>query len=101
VKVADCAVPACAECRGDLGVAPPELFENRNCAQTWRRLQDRDDLANVATRVRPSPATRNLLPGRQPRIILDPVASRRVEAGFDRSNGSIVALSVTDSSGGR
>ena len=78
-------------------MAPPELFKNRYSAQAWRRLQDRDDLAipDIAKRVGPSPATRNLLPGRQPRIILDPVAGRCAEAGFGGRNGSIVGLSVT------
>jgi hypothetical protein len=80
-----------------LRVAPPELFENPNGADARGRLQDRDDLAipNTAKRVGPSPATRRLLLGWQARIILDPVAGRRAEAGFGGSNGSVVGLSVT------
>jgi hypothetical protein len=64
----------------DLGVAPPDLFENRNGADAGGSLQDRDDLAlpNIGKRVGPSPATRRLLPGWQARIILDPVAGRYV-----------------------
>jgi hypothetical protein len=48
----------------DLGVAPPELFENRNGADAGGRLQDRDDLAipNIGKWVGPAPGvrTRNL-----------------------------------------
>src|SRR5438105_4833147 len=75
----------------DLGVAPPDLFENRNGAQTRGRLQHRDDLAipNIGKRVGPSPATRRLLPGWQARVILDPVTGRRAEAGFGGSNRSV------------
>ena len=40
-------------------------------------------------------ATRRLLLGRQARIILDPIAGRRAEAGFGGSNGSVAGLSVT------
>ena len=81
----------------DLGVAPPYLFENRNGADAGGRLQDRDDLAipNTGKRVGPAPATRRLLLGWQARIILDPVAGRRAEAGFGGGNGSVVGLSVT------
>ena len=58
---------------------------------------DGDDLAipNISKRVGPAPATRRLLPGWQARIILDPVAGRRAEAGFGGSNGSVVGLSGT------
>jgi hypothetical protein len=38
---------------------------------------------------------RRFLPGWQVRIILDPVAGRRVETGFGGNNGSVVGLSVT------
>jgi hypothetical protein len=81
----------------DLGVAPQQLFEHRNRAQAWRRLQDRNDLAipDAAERIGSSPATRHLLAGRQPRIILDPVAGGRAEAGFGGRNGGVVGLSVT------
>ena len=81
----------------DLGVAPPNLFENRNGADARGRLQDRDDLAipNIGKRVGPAPATRRLLLGWQARIVLDPVAGRRAEAGFGGGNGSVVGLSVT------
>ena len=81
----------------DLGVPPPELFENRNGADAGGRLQDRDDLAipNIGKRVGPSPATRRLLLGWQARIILDPVAGRRAEAGLGGGDGSVVGLSVT------
>jgi hypothetical protein len=46
------------------GVAPPDLFEDRNGAQTWGRFQHRKDLAilNIAETVGPAPATRRLLP---------------------------------------
>ena len=85
------------DAEANLGMAPPELFENRYSAQPWRRLQNRDDLAirDIAKRIRPSSATRNLFPGRQPWIILNPVAGRRAEAGFGGRNGSVVGLSVT------
>ena len=81
----------------DLGVAPPNLFEDPNGAQTRGRLQDRDDLAipNIAKRVGPSPATRRLLLGWQARIVLDPVAGRCAEACFGGSNRRVVGLSVT------
>ena len=81
----------------DLGVAPPELFEDRNGADAGGHLQDRDDLAipNIGKRVGPAPATRRLLLGWQTRIILDPVAGRRAEAGFGGSKGSVVGLSGT------
>ena len=80
----------------DLRMAPPYLFENRNGADARGRLQDRDDLAipNIGKRVGPSPATRHFLPGWQARIILDPVAARRAEAGFGGSSGSVVGLSA-------
>jgi hypothetical protein len=80
----------------DLGVAPPYLVENRNGADAGGRLQDRDDLAipNIGKRVGPSPATRHFLPGWQARIILDPVAGRRAEAGFGGSSGCVVGLSA-------
>lgn len=78
-------------------MAPPYLVQNRYGADAGRRLQDRDDLAipNIGKRVGPSPATRRLLLGWQARIILDPVAGRRVEAGFGGGNGSVVGLSAT------
>jgi hypothetical protein len=80
----------------DLGVAPPNLFEDRNSPQTRGRLQDRDDLAvpNFSKRIGPAPATPRFPSGWQARIILDPVAGRRAEAGFGGSNGSVVGLSV-------
>ena len=86
-----------SDARADLGMAAPYLIENRNGADTRGRCQDRDDLAipNIGKRVGPSPATRRLLLGRQERIILDPVAGRRAEAGFGGSNGSVVGLSGT------
>ena len=78
-------------------MAPPYLFENRNGADAGGRLQDRNHSAipNTGKRVGPAPATRRLLLGWQARIILDPVAGRRAEAGFGGGNGSIVGLSVT------
>src|SRR5712691_13105618 len=81
----------------DLGVAAQYLFENRNGADARGRLQDRDVLAipNINKRVGPSPATRRLLLGWQARIILDPVAGRRAEAGFGGGNGNVVGLSGT------
>ena len=81
----------------DLGVAPPHLFENRDGADAGGLLQDRDDLAipNIGKWVGPSPATQRLLLRWQARIILDPVAGRRAEAGFGGSNGSVVGLSGT------
>src|SRR5258707_9654814 len=76
----------------DLGVAPPNLFEDGNGPQT----RGRDDLAvpNFSKRIGPAPATRRLLLGWQARIILDPVTGRRAEAGFG-SNRSVVGLSGT------
>jgi len=55
------------------------------------------DLAvpNIGKRVGPSPATRRLLLGWQARIILDPVAGRRAEAGLGGGDGSVVGLSAT------
>jgi hypothetical protein len=46
-------------------MAPPYLFQKRNGADARGRLHDRDDLAipNIGKRVRPSSATRHLLPG--------------------------------------
>jgi hypothetical protein len=84
-------------------VAPPYLFENRNGADAGGRLQDRDDLAipNIGKRVRPLPATQRLLPGWQARIILDPVAGRRAEAGFGGGNGRLVGLSATHVQAGK
>jgi hypothetical protein len=81
----------------DLGVASPELFEDRNGADAGGHLQDRDDLAipNIGKWVGSAPATRRLLLGWQARIILDPIAGRRAEAGFGGSNGGVVGLSVT------
>src|SRR5215470_5687288 len=81
----------------DLGVAPPYLFENRNCADARGRFQDRDDLVipNTGKRVGPSSAARRLLLGWQARIILDPVTGRRAEAGFGGSNDSVVGPSGT------
>jgi hypothetical protein len=78
-------------------VASSELFKNRNGADAGGRLQDRDDLAipNIGKRVGPSPATRRLLPGWQARIVLDPVAAHRAEAGFGGRNGRLVGLSAT------
>ena len=57
--------------------------------------QSEQGAPNTGKRVGPAPATRCLLPGWQARIILDPVAGRRAEAGFGGSNGSLVGLSVT------
>ena len=66
-------------------------------ADAGRRLQDRHDLGvpNVGQRIGPPPAARRLLLRRQARIILDPVAGRRAEAGLGGGNGGVVGLSVT------
>jgi len=75
----------------------PRTFSSTVIFAAAPTVQDRDDLAipNIGKRVRPSPATRCLLLGWQARIILDPVAGRRAEAGFGGSNGSVVGLSGT------
>ena len=81
----------------DLGMAPPDFFEHRNRPNAGGRLQDRHNLAvpNLGQWIRPPSATRRFLLRGQPRIILNPVAGCRAEAGLGGSNGGIVGLSVT------
>ena len=47
----------------DLGMAPPDLGQDGDGAQTRRRLQDRHDLGvpDVGQRIGPAPAARRLL----------------------------------------
>src|ERR1700682_126465 len=81
---------------GDLGMAPPDLFEHRYGPNAGSRLQDRHNLAvpNLGQWVRPPAATWRLLLRGQPRIILDAVAGCPAEAGLGGSNGGIFAMSV-------
>src|SRR5580693_6432698 len=67
---------------GDLGMAPPDLFEHGNSPNARSRLQDRHNLAvpNIGQWVRPPPATRGFLLRGQPRIILNPVTGCPAEA---------------------
>src|ERR1700681_2466893 len=82
---------------GDLGMAPPDLFEHRYGPNAGSRLQDRYNLAvpNLGQRVRPPSATRRFLMRGQPRIILDAVAGCPAEARLGGSNGGIFAMSVS------
>src|ERR1700685_1529307 len=81
---------------GDLGMAPPDLFEHRYGPDAGSRLQDRHNLAvpNLGQWIRPPPATWRLLLRGQPRIILDAVAGCPAEAGLGSSNGGVFAMSV-------
>jgi hypothetical protein len=81
---------------GDLGMAPPDLFEHRNSPNAGSRLQDRHNLAvpNLGQWVRPPSATGRFLLRGQPRIILDAVAGCPAEAGFGGGKGGIFAMSV-------
>ena len=81
----------------ELGMAPPDLFQYGNSADAGRRLHDRHDLGvpNVGQRIGPPPATRHLLLRGQPRIILDPVTTRRREAGLGGGDRGRVGLSET------
>src|ERR1700693_1570427 len=82
---------------GDLGMAPPDLFEHGNSPNARSRLQDRHNLAvpNIGQWVRPPPATRGFLLRGQPRIILNPIAGCPAEAGLGGSNGGILGVSVS------
>jgi hypothetical protein len=85
------------DAEADLGMAPPDLLENRNGPDAGRRLQDRHDLAvpYFGEGIGPPPAAGNLLLRWQARIVLDPEAARRRKARFGGSNGGVVGLSET------
>ena len=85
------------DARADLGMAAPDLLENRNGADTGRRLQNRQDLGlpYLGQRIGPATAAGLALLRGQTRIVLDAKAGRRREAGLGGGNVSAVALSVT------
>jgi hypothetical protein len=60
---ADASLQRAANAEGDLGMAPPDLFEHGNGPDAGRRLQDRHNLAvpNLSQGVRPPAATRRFL----------------------------------------
>src|SRR5258707_2218856 len=81
---------------GDLGMAPPDLFEHRDSPDAGSRLQDRHNLVvpNLGQWIRPPSATWRFLLRWKPRITLDAEAGRPAEAGPGGSNGGILAMSV-------
>src|SRR6516164_9551379 len=73
----------------DLGMAAPDLVENRHRPQAWGALQQRHDLAvpNLSQRIATAAATRRFLLRRQPRIMFDTISGGGAEPGFGRGNG--------------
>jgi hypothetical protein len=81
----------------DLGPPAPDLFKDRNSADSGRRLQDRHDLGvpHFGERIGPAPAARLLLLRWQARVAFDPEAGRWRKAGFGRSHIRAAGLSIT------
>src|SRR5215472_15412655 len=93
----DAPLQRAANTDADLGMATPNLVENRYRPQAWGALQQRHDLAvpNLSQRIATAAATRRFLLRQQPRILFDTISGGGAEPGFGRGDGRRLGLAET------
>ena len=95
--VADASLQGAPDRRVQIGVTPHQLPEHGHRPDVGIGLEKRHDVAveYPGQWVRTAPAPHRLLPGRQPRVLVDPVTGGGAETGLRRGHLRRVVLPVS------